>query len=328
MLLAVSAPIAGAHPNPASPEASPLAAAAEISTSGSWPGGNTWTIARAVLPGYTIRHTVPEVRIQFSVADDRGRLVQTLKEGDFRILDNRDTVLQIRDFTRLDDLPLQVGILLDVSDSVQKTAARQRQAALFFVQHVLHPESDRAALLAFSNELKLWQPTTGDRDALGQALARVQQLGYATYLYDGVLRACQDQFPSLTEGDFAQRILVLISDGEDTGSLHSLADAIFAAQRREVQIFALSVHPGHILSNGDSTLRQLADATGGQFFLANTEKDFPAIFDAMEQQMRTQYSLSFQPAAQTPGFHTVKIEMAGKEVVRVRARQGYFYDAP
>ncbi len=328
MLLAVAAPIAGARPLPASPAASPAGSAAESSVLTPVFSQNSWTVAKAMLPGYTIRHTVPEVRIQFTVADDRGRLLPSLTRGDFRILDNHDAVLQIRDFTRLDDLPLQVGILLDVSDSVQKSAALQRQAALFFVQQVLHPQSDRAALFAFSNEVRLWQSSTGDRDALGQALARVQQLGYATYLYDGVYRACQDQFPASAEGDFAQRILVLISDGNDTGSLHSMADAIFAAQRREVQIFALSVHPDRILAIGDSALRQLADATGGQFFRAKSERDFPAVFTAMEQQMRTQYSVSFQPAAQTPGFHAVKIELAGKEIVRVHARQGYFYDAP
>jgi Ca-activated chloride channel homolog len=327
MLLAVAASTA-ARPVSAPPEASPPQPTPESSALNLGPSASSWTIAKAVLPGYTIRHTVPEVRIQFTVADGRGRLLQSLTRSDFHILDNRDAVPQIRDFSRLDDLPLQVGILLDVSDSVQKSAARQRQAALFFVRHVLHPQSDRAALFAFSNEVRQWQATTGDRDALSQALARVQQLGFATYLFDGLYRVCQDQFPQSTDDGFAQRILVLISDGNDTGSLHSLADAIYAAQLREVQIFALSVHPGHVLSIGDSTLARLADATGGQFFLANGEKDFPAIFTAMEQQMRTQYSVSFEPAAPNPGFHAVKIEMEGEASLRVHARQGYFYDAP
>jgi len=328
MLLAVAAPIAGARPVLASPEASPAGSAAEASALNPTFGRNSLTIAKAVLPGYTIRHTVPEVRLQFTVADGQGRLLQSLTSGDFRILDNRDAVLQIREFTRLNDLPLQIGILLDVSDSVKKSAARQRQAAQFFVQHVLHPETDRAALIAFSNEVRLWQHSTGDRDALGQAVAIIRQLGYATYLYDGVYRACVDQFPSSTNDDVAQRILVLITDGNDTGSLHTLADAISVAQRHDIQIFALSIHPARVIADGDKTLQRLADATGGQFFLANSEKDFSQVFTAMEQQMRTQYSVSFQPAAQTPGFHTVRIEIAGKEALRVHARQGYFYDAP
>ena len=291
-------------------------------------GEKSWTVAKALLPGYTIRHTVPEVRIQFTVADDRGRLLRSLSGTDFRILDNHSAVSQISNFSRLDDLPLQIGILLDVSDSVQKTAVRERKAAEFFVQHILRPQTDRAALLAFGSEIRLWQRSTGDRDALSQALANGKQLGYSTYLYDGVYRACREQFPAPEDGDIAQRILILITDGDDNGSLHSLGDAISAAQRREIQIFALSVHSPRFVADGDRILRRIADDTGGQFYVASSEKDFPAIFAAMEQQMRTQYAVSFQPGEQTPGFHVVKIEMAGQQALRVHARQGYFYDAP
>ena len=95
---------------------------------------------------------------------------------------------------------------------------------------------------------------------------------------------------------------MLISDGNDTGSLRSLSEAVGAAQRREIQIFAVSVHPARGVFEGDQTLKRLADSTGGQFFVASSEKDFPAIFAAMEQQMRTQYSVSFQPATQSPDF--------------------------
>ncbi|HZD32592.1 MAG TPA: VWA domain-containing protein [Candidatus Angelobacter sp.] len=292
-----------------------------------YPGVESASTATVLPPSYTIRRTVPEVRIQFTVADDHGRLLHSVSSSDLRILDDRVAVPEIRNFSRLDDLPLQIGILLDVSDSVKKTAERERLAARFFLQQVLRTQTDRAALIAFSSEIRLWQRSTGDRAALEQALANVHQAGFATYLNDGVYQACREQFPTAPEGDLAQRILLLISDGDDNGSLHSLADAIFAAQRREVQIFALSVHSPRLRTNGDGTLRRLADATGGQFYLAATEKDFPAIFAAMEQQMRTQYSISFQPATQAPGPHAVSIQMAGGEKLHVRARQAYFYDA-
>jgi len=291
-------------------------------------GESTWTIAKAILPGFTIRRTVREVRLQFTVADDRGRLVNGLAGSDFRIHDNQAAVPRIRNFSRLENLPLQAAILLDVSDSVRPVAARENQAARFFVEHVLRPQTDRASLLAFSNEVRLWQRATGDRNALYQALAKVRQLGFITYLYDSVHRACLEQFSASHEGEFAQRVLVLISDGEDTGSLHSLADAVSLAQRREVQIFALSVHPPQKDAAGDKTLQRLADATGGRFYLAASEKDYPAIFTAMEQEMRNQYSVAFQPAEYTPGFHTVQIELAGGARFQVHARRGYYFDVP
>ena len=327
MYLAVTMPSVLARPAGPAPEASPLGSAPESGARNPLPGAQSWTVATALLPGYTIRRTVPEVRIQFTVADDRGRLLHSLSGSDFRILDNRAAVV-LSNFSRLDDLPRQIGILLDVSDSVQKTAVREKKAAEFFVQHVLRPQTDRASLLAFGSEIRLWQRSTGNRGALSQALANVKQLGYATYLYDGVYRACGEQFPASEDGDVAQRILILITDGDDNGSLHSLGDAISAAQRREIQIFALSVHSPRLVPDGDKVLRRMADDTGGQFYVAGSEKDFPAIFAAMEQQMRTQYAVSFQPGEQTPGFHAVKIEMAGQQALRVHVRQGYFYDAP
>ena len=326
--LAFAAPSLFACPAEASPQAAPAGPAHEFNLPIPAAGGQSWTVARTLLPGYTIRHTVPEVRVQFTVADDHGRLLQSLSSSDFRVLDNRDAVPKIRSFSRLNDLPLQIGILLDVSDSVQKTSAREKTAVEYFVQHVLRPQTDRAALLAFSSEVGVWQRSTGDRDALQISLTHVHQPGNASFLYDGVYGACTEQFSPAGDGDTAQRILVLITDGDDTGSLHSLGDAISAAQHRDIQIFALSVHSRRAIDDGDEILRRMADETGGQSYIANSEKDFPAVFAAMEQQMRTQYSVSFQPVEQTPGFHAVKIETAGGRTLHVRSRPGYFYDAP
>ena len=271
---------------------------------------------------------MPEVRLQFSVADERGRLVTDLSPRDVRILDDHYAVRQIRQFSRADDLPLEVGVLLDVSDSVQTSITREKLATQFFVRHVLRPQTDRAFLIAFGRDVTLWQPSTIDLVALRQALDRVHQLGYATNLYDGVYYACRNQFPRSEENDVVQRILLLLSDGEDTGSLHAMADAIAQAQHREIQIYALSVHPLRKYSSGDEILRRMAEETGGQLYLAGSEKDFSPIFAAMERHMRTQYSVSFTPEGETPGFHDLRIETTGNPKLHVHARQGYFYDAP
>jgi Ca-activated chloride channel family protein len=290
--------------------------------------GSSWTIAKAVLPVYTIRRTVPEVRIHFTVADSRDRLLQSLSKEDFRVLDNRLSVQRIFSFSRQENLPLQVSMLLDVSDSVEQARGRDRMAAQYFFANILRPQTDRVTLLAFSNDVRVWQPSTSSREELSGALTKIRQQGYATYLYDSVFRACLDQFPVSHDGDTGQRILVVISDGMDTGSLHSLPEAISVALRREVQIFAVSVHVPRHDSSGDATLQRLSESTGGKLYVVNSEKDFPTIFSAMAQLMRTQYVLSYQPTEQTPGFHTVKIEAAGSETLRIRARAGYFFEGP
>jgi Ca-activated chloride channel family protein len=302
---------------------------AEVVASPASSEGQPWIIARAVSPEYTIRRIVPEVRFQFSVADEHGRLVNSLSADDIRIFDNQRAVQRIRQFSRQDDLPLQVGILLDVSDSVQKNILREKLEAQFFLRQVLRPRSDHAFLMAFARDVKLWQASTDDPTALRDAVERVQQPGFATTnLYDGVFSACLDQFPTPTGHEAAQRVIVLFGDGDDTGSLHSMADVIALAQRRETQIFALSVHQKRRSAPGDNVLQRLADETGGRLYVANSDKELSAIFTDMEQQMRTQYSVSFQPEQETRGFHALRLELAGPAKLRIRARQGYYFDAP
>ena len=291
--------------------------------------GESWAIARAVSPEYTIRRTVPEVRFQFSVADEHGRLVNSLTAADVRIFGNQRAVQRIRQFSRQNGLPLQAGILLDVSDSVQKNIAREKLAAKFFLRQVLRPDADHAFLMAFARNVTLWQVSTGEPATLRDAVERVPPFGSAaTSLYDGLFSACLDQFAQPNGREAAQRVIVLFSDGNDTGSLHSMPDVIALAQRSEVQIFALSVHPKRKDAPRDEVLQRLADETGGRLYVANSDKELSAIFTDMKQQMRTQYSVSFQPQQETRGFHALRLELAGPGKLRVRARQGYYVDAP
>ena len=280
------------------------------------------------LPGYTIRRNAPEVRLQFSVADERGRLITDLSADDIRILDDHSAVHRIRQFSRAEDLPLQIGLLLDVSDSVQKTVVLEKQATQLFLDRVMRPLSDRAFLAAFGREMQLWQAATGNTQALNEGLQHIQQSGYATNLYDSVFYACLNHFPRAEAGTQTQRIIVLFSDGEDTASLHTMAEAIRVAQRREIQIYAVSMHSGRKFAFGDTILRRLTDETGGQLYIAASEKDLSSIFTAMDRQLRTQYYVSFPPEQQTPGFHDLRIETTSNRNLHVHARQGYYFDAP
>jgi len=287
-----------------------------------------WTLAKAVLPGFTIHHQVAEVRLQFSVSDDQGRPLTDLSLRDFQILDNQRAVTKVRDFSRSDDLPVQLGLLLDVSDSVQNSLLGQRQAVQCLITQLLRWQNDRAFLASFSKDAKLWQGYTSDPSALRQALSIVQQTGYVTYLYDTLYRICLQQFSPDQTGEISQRILVLISDGEDTGSIHSLEDAVAVAQRRGIEIFTMSLHPPRLTPPGDKILKRLADATGGAFFVVSSDKDFSSISMSMEQQMRTQFAVSFQPAEPTTGFHAVQIRPLGDSELRVHARQSYVLGTP
>jgi VWFA-related protein len=286
------------------------------------------TIAKTLLPGYTIRHEAPEVRLQFSISDERGHAVNRLSQSDFQVLDNQRTVTHIRNFSRSDDLPLRMGMLLDVSDSVRKGLAYERQAAQFVIGHLVRFQSDQVFLATFSRDATLRQGFTNDREALFQSMSKVGQQGHLTYLFDSLYHVSLDQFSPDPSSDTAQRVLLLISDGSDTGSVHSLEEAITAAQRRGIQIYALTFHPSRFSSPGDQVLKRLADATGGQFLIASNDKDIPGLCALMEQQMRAQFAVSFQPAEPVPGFHSVHIELLRDSRLRVHARQAYFFGTP
>jgi len=292
------------------------------------PGSLILRNTSAAAPGYTIRRTAPEVRLQFSAADDRGRLITDLSAGDIRILDDQVPVNRIRQFSRAEDLPLRIGLLLDVSDSVHRTISGEKLATQMFLDRVMRPLSDRAFLMGFGRDMQLWQPATGDIPALEDALQRLQQSGHATSLYDSVFYACLEDFPRSNAVAQGQGILLLFSDGEDTASLHTLAEAIALAQRREIQIYAVSIHRRRAFAPGDAVLRRLADETGGQLYVASSEKDFSEVFTAMETQMRSQYYVSFPPGRPTPGFHDLRIETTTSRSLRIHARQGYYFDAP
>jgi len=275
-------------------------------------------------PGYSIRRTVPEVRLQFTVADEHGRLVQDLSPDDIRILDDQSPVAKFQDFARDEDLPLRLGIVLDVSDSVKRALAEEKAAAIDFLDGVLRPQTDRALVIAFGGNVHVWQDTTNDRASLIEAVNRVHQPGWGTVLFDALYSACVDHLAEGDDGTLVHRAIVVLSDGDDTHSLRTLSDVIAAAQRSEIQIYALTVHKKGLRLQGDAILQRLADETGGGLFVAQSAKELRGAFAEIEQQMRTQYYVSFPPQQSTPGFHALRVEVRSPQKLQVHARRGYY----
>ncbi len=272
---------------------------------------------------YTIRRTVPEVRLQFSVADERGRLVPDIVQSDIRILDDDVPVEHIQTFEKLSNLPLRVGLLLDVSDSMKRTMEQEKSVALAFLKEVVRPGTDRAFVTAFGETVRIWQDPTGDIADLVGAVNRARQPGDDTEFFDAVYSGCVGQWKSPESGP-VHRVLVVISDGEDTGSSHGLSDVIAAAQSRETQIYTINVHLRKRTYPGDGVLQRLAEQTGGRFFVANNARETDAIFAELEQELRTQYYVSFRPQGELPGYHALNVEIESPRKLMVHARRGYY----
>jgi Ca-activated chloride channel homolog len=158
---------------------------------------------------------------------------------------------------------------------------------------------------------------------LVQAVNRVHQPGWGTALYDALYSACLDQLSKSDDDALVHRAIVVLSDGDDTNSLRTLSDVIAAAQRSEIQVYALTVHKKGLRPPGDKILQRLADETGGGLFVAQSAKELQATFAAIEQQMRTQYYVSFPPQS-APGFHALQVEVRTPQNAQVHARRGYY----
>jgi Ca-activated chloride channel homolog len=272
---------------------------------------------------YTIRKNVPEVRLQFTVADEHGRLIPDLAVSDLRIFDDHVPVDHIKQFQKMSDLPLRVGLLLDVSDSMKRTVEQEKSVALAFLHRVVRPGADRAFVMAFGDTVQIFQdPTSEVADLIG-AVKQAKGPGESTQFFDAVYSGCVNQWKATERGP-VHRVMIVISDGDDTGSRHVLDDVIAAAQRSEIQIYTLNLHLRKRTSPGDGVLQKLADETGGRSFIANNAREADAIFSELEQELRTQYYVSFRPQDELPGYHALQVEVQAPKKMLVHARHGYY----
>ena len=278
----------------------------------------------ASTPEYTIQRTVPEVRVRFTVADEQGRSVHDLSVEDIRVLDNQAPVTHLDDFSHDENLPLRLGIVLDTSDSVKRVLPDEKAAALKFLNRIMRPQSDRAFVMAFGGDIHMWQTSTSDRAQLIDAVDRVRQPGWGTRFYDALYSACDEYLAHPGDNDPVHRAIVVLSDGEDTTSFHDLRSVIAIALRSEVQVYTLTLHGKKISSRGDAVLQRLAEETGGRFYVAQSSKDFDGMFAQIEQDLRTQYYVSFAPQQLTPGFHALQVEVRVPQKMQVHARRGYY----
>jgi Ca-activated chloride channel homolog len=149
--------------------------------------------------------------------------------------------------------------------------------------------------------------------------------GGGTAMYDAIYRACQEKLSKDKSDHPVRRAIIIVSDGEDNQSAVSRAQAVEIAQRAEVIIYAISTNNSPQIQRGDRTLQQLADATGGRAFLPFKLKDIKNSFAAIEDELRSQYVVSYKPADFDADGRYRSIEITAlKKDLQVRARRGYY----
>jgi VWFA-related protein len=272
----------------------------------------------------TIRTRVDEVNVLFIATDKHGKFVRDLSEKDFSILDDHKPPQSIVNFRRETDLPLHLGLLIDVSGSVHSRFQFEQDASVSFLQHSIRAGFDKAFIVGFNKQSDMTQDFTDNVQQLSDGVHRLQD-GGGTALYDAIYRACKDKFLKDRPDHPTRKAIVVVSDGEDNQSEVSRAQAIEMAQRAEVIIYAISTDDSGLILRGDKVLEQLAEATGGRAFFPFKMKDITHSFAAIEDELRSQYVVSYKPADFDADGRYRSIEISAlKKDLQVRARKGYF----
>lgn len=282
---------------------------------------------------------VKVVNVLATVKDRSGRLITTLDKDDF-ILEEDGVRQNIQYFAHQADLPLNIGLLVDTSGSQKYLIPEERSAASQFFRSVLRPKTDLAFLMSFDRNVELLQDYTDSQRLLERGLQELhvevplaglhpnptgQKPQTSTALHDAIFLAADEMFRS----QVGRKAIVLISDGYDYGSKVDLNEAVEAAQRADVVIFSIryaDLRAG--VGLGTSSLKKLSEKTGGTLFRVSRRRGLPAIFQQIEDEMRSQYSLGYTPqrALTGAGFRKITLKSPRKGL-RIQARDGYFADA-
>ena len=296
------------------------AAAVDSSSAAAFPA----TSNAADEPILTITKRVDEVNVLFIATDRHGKFVRNLNQNDFSIFDDHKPVQSIINFRRETDLPIELGLLVDMSGSVQGRFGFEKEAAIGFLQHIIRPGYDRAFVVGFNKESRLTQDFTDKVPSLSAGVQRLSN-GGGTALYDAIYKACKEKLLREHSEHPIRKAIVILSDGEDNQSEYTRAQAIEMAQRAEVLIYAISTDDSGLILRGDKVLEDLASATGGRAFFPYKMKDITHSFAAIEDELRSQYDVSYKPTDFDADGRYRSIEItAVKKDLQVRARRGYY----
>jgi VWFA-related protein len=273
----------------------------------------------------TIRASVQEVNVIFTATDKKGRFKKDLKPSELAVYDDGKPPAAVRSFRSETDLPLRVGLVLDASGSITDRFTFEQEAAIRFFHQILRPRTDQAFVLAFDSVPILTQDFTDNPGLLAKGVTRLAA-GGGSAVYDAIHLAATKKLMRLRADRPIRRIIILISDGEDNQSRATRPEVIEAARRAEVTIYAISTNTSSLVTRGDRLMEKLAEETGGRVFFPNKIEDVVRAFKMIEDELRSQYALSYKPAdfEANGQYRRIEIQPRTDKNLVIRARKGYF----
>ena len=278
-----------------------------------------------------IRVEVQEIAMLFT-ATNHGKSVTNLEPSDIKIVDDNQPPAAILGFYNMTQLPLRIGLLIDTSESVTDRFSFEMGAASKFLETLVTDKNDLAFVVGFSWTPFLVQDFTSDQTSTARAITHLAP-GGSTSLWSAVAFAAE-KLTSRPESQPVARVLVVITDGQDNSSQVSLQEAIWAAQRGQVAIYAVSTIEGlDEESNpllGNHALKTLSEQTGGTIFKPGSLGNLKRSLADLQQVLRSRYLVHYKPPSSKPDgrYHAVdiKAEKDGHKL-KVYARKGYYASA-
>jgi len=285
-------------------------------------------------PQSSVKVAIRRVRLPITVTDKKGQFVPGLTQNDFTILE--DKVPQTIE-TFSDDLaqttPLFIAVLMDTSPSTAGKLKFQQESAMNFIQTVVKPRKDRVLFGTFDDEINLLQDFTDRLDLLDNAVYSVKKMGKQTALFDAIWQFCDEKMRSVP----GRRVLLIVTDGEDTYSRANIRDAVDIAQRTETTIFAIStkagflatvpgVEAGQVADKKDKDLLTLAEETGGAAFFTGDMLSLERSFTRISKELRAQYLVTYNPTNKSYDgtFRKIDVKLSdGHSDLKVRTKRGY-----
>jgi VWFA-related protein len=273
---------------------------------------------------------VKVVSLLATVRDRSGTIVKNLTRDDFRVEEDGRRQ-NIRYFTRESDLPLVLGLLVDTSRSMQTVFEPERVASNRFLEQILRPDRDIAAVVHFDVKVGVLQGFTSSREKLAAALAELKiPPKPATLLYDAIKQTSEN----FMRKQLGRKAFILLSDGMDFRSVTTLGTAIEYAQRADTMIYSilfahrrspLGKRGKVMLKRGRQVMKRLANETGGAFFEVSDDNPIEKIYAQIEDELRNQYSIGYTPDRLDANgkYRKIKVTTAQKGLV-VRTRDGYY----
>jgi len=290
--------------------------------------------------------------IFFTAADKNKRFISDLKAGDIRVLEDGQPQ-EIFTFQRNIDLPLSLAILIDTSASEERTLPDEKEAARAFLESVLRPNRDEAAVLSFTGETTLEQGFSGNIERLRRAIDRVefippsgyigggvvvngtppisgtnQSLAGSTAIWDAVWATSEELIS--TSAEHTRRAIILLTDGVDTSSRMNMHEAIERAQKADALIYAIGIGDRYSFNVNEGSLKKIAEQTGGRAYFPRHERDLRDAFAQIQRDLREQYLVAYSPSnkARDGSFRHIEIQLVNpalrQQNLKLNYRAGYF----